>query len=171
MMLNLNSNNFFQQKSYAIKHSFRPIIITDNLKTPENIGQIIRLAGNIGCEDVLVVNDSERPRLSKIKRMGEVAGPVVNWQFCTSDELFSHIPEGYILTALETAPQSTNLFNTTLPQKMALIVGNEINGISPLLLQKVEVSIHIPVTGNVKSLNVSHAAAVCLFEWLKQQIQ
>jgi len=54
---------------------------------------------------------------------------------------------------------------------MALIVGNEINGINPLLLQKVQLSVHIPVTGSVKSLNVSHAAAVCLFEWLKQQIQ
>lgn len=168
-MEDLNANRFFQNRPYEISWPYPPIIITDHLKTPENLGQIIRLAGNVGCAKVLAVHEGESLKLSKVQKMANVAGEVVEWYFCKKEEVLNLLPNEYILTALETAPLSENIFTCNLPQKMALIVGNESHGISDFLLQKAKIKIHIPIMGNIKSLNVSHATSVCLFEWVRQQ--
>ncbi|TCO06802.1 TrmH family RNA methyltransferase [Natronoflexus pectinivorans] len=166
-----NANQFFSNTTYPETNpDTGPIIITDRLKSAENIGHIIRLAGNTGCRKVLVVVEDELPRLSKIKRVAEVSGDVINWKFCKEDEVQQLIPETYSLVALETSPGSTNLFSANLPRKMALIVGSERNGISPRLLSSAKTHLHIPVSGPIKSLNVSHAAAICLFHWTTQHI-
>ncbi|MBN1326173.1 hypothetical protein JW977_04335 [Candidatus Falkowbacteria bacterium] len=86
------------------------------------------------------------------------------------EELPSLLPSDYKIVGLETAPGSTNLFETPLPTKMALMVGNESDGIPQNLLNMATQWIHIPITGKIKSLNVSHAAAICLFEWCQQHV-
>ncbi|MCK5169872.1 MAG: 23S rRNA (guanosine(2251)-2'-O)-methyltransferase RlmB, partial [Bacteroidales bacterium] len=57
-----------------------------------------------------------------------------------------------------------------LPNKAALIVGNEITGIDSKLLDKCHKIVHIPLLGNNTSMNVSHALAVALFEWQRQVV-
>ena len=164
-----NSVRFFKEKNYSLSESINPpIIITDNLKTPENLGQIIRLAGNIGCKKVLAVNENDIFKVSRIKRMAEVAGKVVDWEFCTKEEALEQISDDYKIVALETAPNSENLFSAILPQNIALIVGNESFGISDFWLNKADNLYHIPMTGKIKSLNVSHAVSAFLFEWLRR---
>ncbi len=171
-MSNLNNANlFFQKKHYPqTPLSKAPILILDNLRSPENIGHILRLSGNIGCKKVLVINNEVKPAIAKIKRVAKVAGEIPEWQFCNPEEIFQLLPSDYILTALETAPQSISLSTVHLPEKMALILGNESYGINNELLQRATLRIHIPITGKIKSYNVSHATALCLFEWIKQHV-
>ena len=54
---------------------------------------------------------------------------------------------------------------------MAFIVGSERDGLSNELLKQCDVVVYIPVPGPTRSLNVSHAAAVALFEWQRQMLQ
>ena len=170
-MTSTGAISFFQSLDYPkIALDKRPIIITDNLKTPENIGHILRLAGNIGCRQVFAVNDGELPRKSKINSVAQVSGYVVDWQFCSTHELLKLIPQDYTLVALETMHGSQNIFESKLPQKMALMVGNEIVGISKPLLDAANMCVHIPVPGTVKSFNVAQATGVCLFEWVRRQL-
>ena len=170
-MNKLNANLFFESCAYnETPGDAAPIIIADQLKTGENIGQIIRLAGNTGCRKVLIVTNEEQPRKSKILRVADVAGKIIDWHFCKTSEALSLIPDDYILVALETSPSSKNLFSTKLPHRMALIVGNESNGISEVLMARSQMEVHIPVTGPVKSLNVAQATGLLLFEWVRQQV-
>ncbi len=167
----LNANHFFETKGYNdTPMEAGPIIIADQLRNGENIGQIIRLAGNTGCRKVLIVNNKEVPRKSKILRVADVAGKVIDWKFCQTPEALNLIPKDYTLVALETSPASHNLFTTKLPQKMALIVGNESLGISEAMMNKSQLKIHIPVTGPIKSLNVAQATGLVLFEWIRQHV-
>ena len=169
--MNTKANDFFGEMLYPLTPKDKaPIIVAVNLKTPENIGNIIRLAGNVGCRGVLAVNEGEAPKISKIKHIAEVAGEMVDWHFCSFDDVWKLIPDDYIPIALETSENSCNLFEYRFPEKIALFVGNEINGIIPSVLEKINIHIHIPITGKIKSINVSHATAICLFEWVKQQI-
>jgi len=149
--------------------NLKPIIITDNFSTPENIGHIIRLAANVGALKVVVLG-SENLRKSKIKKTAGTAIDHIPLIFTTAAELRSYIPEEYTLTALETAEGARNIFNTSLPDKMALILGNEKYGISEEILKQCDLKVFIPMPGSVKSMNVTHAASVCLFEWLRQHI-
>ena len=145
-----------------------PIIIAYSLKTPENIGNIIRLADNFGCDKVLFIDCKDDIRLSKIKKTASSSYKSVNWEFCTESELDEKIPADYKWIAVETTSDSQNIYKTILPNKIAFIVGNEVSGVSDELLNKCKSIVHIPIYGNNTSLNVSHALAISLFEWQRQ---
>jgi len=147
----------------------RPIIIADNLRTPENIGATLRLAANIGAEKVLFVNDEGKQfNSSRIIRTASGAMDKLFWKIILSEELQEQIPDNYQLIAMETLPEASNIFEFTFPENVAFVVGNEVNGISDELLSKCGASVLIPIPGIISSLNVSHALAVALFEWLRQ---
>ena len=66
-----------------------PIIIAYALKTPENMGNIIRLADNVDCKKVIFVDINQEIRLSKIKKTASSSYNSVNWEFCSEKELKS----------------------------------------------------------------------------------
>ena len=165
------ANKFFADKQYKpFPEDKAPILIAWHLQTPENAGSLLRLAANVGCRLVLFVKNQEEAvfKTAKMKYVAGVAYEMVNWSFCRSDELLQHIPEQYTFVALETVPGSKNLLRTKLPDKMALMVGSERSGIPEGIRLPGQMDVHIPMLGPVKSMNVSHAAAVCLFEWMRQ---
>ncbi|MBK3518843.1 TrmH family RNA methyltransferase [Carboxylicivirga marina] len=156
---------FIDSNESQLKNGSDIIIITDNFSTPENIGSIIRLAANVNASKVIVIG-SEACRQSKVKKTaGAAIGHVkVVWQ--EADDFT--IPEEYELVALETAEGAEDIYNCKLPLKMAIVLGNEKYGISQPMLDACKKSIYIPMPGAIKSMNVSHAAAVCIFEWFRQ---
>jgi len=157
-----------QNQDYSNKLN-RPIIISDRIRTPENMGMILRLAANINALKVLFIVDGDlKFRNYKINRAASGAAEKVNWQMIHSADLEKEIPDDYRLIALETLPDVENIFDFTLPSKPAFIIGNEVNGISKDLLNCSDGKIFIPIPGSVTSLNVSHALAIGLFEWLRQ---
>lgn len=163
----IHSKNLFEKIDIPSNYFF-PIIVGYNIKTPENIGNIIRLADNSGCKEILFVTNDENTRSSKIKKTASSSYSSVNWSFCKESELKAKIPSDYKWIAIETSSDSKNIYQVKLPNKVALIVGNEITGIDSKLLNKCHEIVHIPLLGNNTSMNVSHALAVALFEWLRQ---
>ncbi|WP_430809428.1 MULTISPECIES: TrmH family RNA methyltransferase [unclassified Carboxylicivirga] len=143
------------------------IIVTDDFSTPENIGSIIRLAANVNASQVMVVG-SEGCRQSKVKKTAGAALGHVQVSWLGQEDL--RLPEGYDLVALETVEGANDLFATDLPSRMALVLGNEKYGISSRLLAQCKRAVYVPMPGAIKSMNVSHAASVCLFEWLRRQL-
>jgi len=167
-MQETHSNTFFTNNPQKeLNDSIRPIIITDNFSTPENIGHIIRLAANVGTLKVIILG-SENMRKSKIKKTAGAAFDHIQLIFSDTERLNELIPNDYSLTALETVNGAKSIFSTKLPDKMALILGNEKYGISNELLNMSRLKVFIPMPGTIRSMNVSHAAAVCLFQWYSQ---
>ncbi|MEA3317020.1 MAG: TrmH family RNA methyltransferase [Bacteroidota bacterium] len=164
----LKSRDLFETKDYSLKE--KPIIIAYKIKTPQNIGNIIRLADNIGCEKLFFLDEEPYPKISKIKKTASSSLNSVNWEFCSPKEFKNIIPSDYNIYAIETANNSENIYNTLLSAKAAFVVGNEIHGIANDILRLCDKYVHIPMSGNNKSLNVSHALSVALFEWLRQQL-
>ena len=144
-----------------------PIIVSDLLRTPENVGNLIRLAANIGICKVISV---ERVPLkeSKIRKTSCMAWDYVELIRVSEGDLLNHIPEDYTLVAVETSAQSVNLYKTSLPEKSVFVLGNEVHGIRQELLDMCPMHVHIPMMGPATSMNVSHAASVVLFEWVRQ---
>ena len=66
--------------------------------------------------------------------------------------------------------KSNDIYETELPADAAFIVGNESHGIHEEILNQCDMVVYIPIPGPTRSLNVSHAASVALFEWYRQQI-
>jgi len=72
------------------------------------------------------------------------------------------------IVALETASEAKSLFDVELPENPVFVVGSERFGMRDNILAQADLVVYIPVPGLTRSLNVSHAAAVLFFEWLRQ---
>lgn len=155
--------------SHILKGMSPPIIIADRLRTPENMGLILRLAGNINALTTLFISE-EGHKFKKHKIIKTSSGAVtkVNWKIIKQSELIDLIPDDYEIVALETSQDANSIFSVTLPKKIAFIIGNEVTGISHEVLSHANKKVYIPIPGPISSLNVSHALSIALFEWLKQ---
>ena len=166
----LKSNTLFEQirTEDIYQRVPRPILIADHLLTPDNIGAMIRLADNIGATEVCFLGREEDHRLGKVRRAAASSRDNIKWYFSEETDLRKIVPEGKAIVAIETADNATCIYDTELPEDVAFIVGSESHGLSDELLAQCDQVVYIPVPGPTRSLNVSHAAAVALFEWQRQ---
>jgi len=157
------ANNFFDSKNTELDL----IIIADNLKTPENMGAVIRLAGNFGAQKVIFIN-KEEINIRKINRFSASVNNLVETHFVLkAEQIEKYIDKSYKIIALDTVNNAKNINKFKFPKKIVLVVGNEKYGVSNELLNIVSESIYIPMNGKVKSMNVTHALAVALYEYSK----
>ena len=169
-MTYLKSNDLFAE--IAPENLFEriphPIVIADHLMTPDNIGAMIRLADNIGASEICFLGKEDEHRLGKVRRAAASSRDNIRWYFSEESDLRKIVPEGKKIVAIETSDNATCIYDTQLPEDVAFIVGSERNGLSDELLAKCDMVVYSPVPGPTRSLNVSHAAAVALFEWQRQ---
>jgi tRNA G18 (ribose-2'-O)-methylase SpoU len=164
-----NAVDFFRAKSFqTVSDESELILAAYELRTPENVGSIIRLAGNLGVAEVIFIQEENNFKAKKIARVAHSSLKHVDFSFCKPSEFFSKIPADFEIVAVETAEKANNLYQTTLPGKCVLMVGNERYGIAQSFLDKASKTVFIPLKGKTLSLNVSHAAALAAFEWGRQ---
>lgn len=168
-MMETNSVVFFSDRKYP-ELTDKPIIAAWQISNPENIGNLIRLADNVGAEDVFILGEDFQLRMSSIKKTAGLSFSNVRLSFITPVNFFTRLNPEFQLVAIETSKDSTNLFATKLPEKVIFLLGNEKNGLPDETLKKCPIRVHIPMTGKCKSMNVSHALAVALFEWQRQML-
>ena len=150
----------------------RPIIIADNLRTPENMGSVLRLAGNIGAQKTIFISDTAHQfKNYKIKKTASGAADKTNWKIISMDQLENEIPADYEIILLETTRQSSNIYEFNFPEKTAIVIGNEVNGICHELIELANHQLYIPIPGPISSLNATHALSIALFEWYRQMVK
>jgi len=172
MSNSLSSFELFQKLklSEIYQKITRPIIIADDIRTPENMGSIIRLGANIGADKVIFISDKASEfKNFKISKTASGAAEKISWQIVENfNAAKSLLPDGFNLIAIETSEDSKNIFETKFPEKVVFVVGNEVKGISPEILQQISSKLYIPIPGPISSLNVTHALSIALFEWYRQ---
>ncbi len=164
------SQNFFDSKAEFYNPEDAPFLIALDLRTPMNIGGIIRLAGNIGCRKVLFTGDEGHFKSAKIRRTATTGFGHVDWEFCEHHKWHHKIPNDYQIIAVETIESASSIFKTPLKGKFAFVLGNERYGIDEKSMEYCEKAVYIPMPGIVKSMNVVQAANVVIFEWFRQNI-
>lgn len=164
-----NSISFFKNKDYKpVRH--KPIIAAWQIINPENIGNLIRLADNAGAENVFILGTDFKFRMSSIKKTAGLSFDHIQLTFISPEDFFKQLESEYQAVAIETCTDSVNIYQEKLPEKIVFLLGNERNGLPESILEKCPVKVHIPMTGPCKSMNVSHALAVSLFEWQRQML-
>lgn len=148
----------------------RPVVIADSLLTPENMGSMIRLACNIGASDMIFLGVKPTHSISKVHKNAASSKNSKIWRFTEETDLRKLVPANKKIVAIETTTDATNIYETELPKDAAFVVGNEAHGMRREILDQCDMVVYIPVPGENCSLNVSHAASVALFEWLRQMI-
>lgn len=140
------------------------IVALDDIRDPGNLGTIIRLCDWFGVTQLLCSKetvDLYNPKVIQ-STMGSVSRVQVNYV-----DLNAFISETN-LPVFGTFMDGNNIYKEQLPSEGILIFGNEANGISPTLEQKIKNRIAIPRFGNLQqteSLNVATATAIFLSEF------
>ncbi|MCK9289999.1 MAG: hypothetical protein M0P54_00125 [Bacteroidales bacterium] len=164
------SNELFQvlQPEVWYMHHPRPVLAADSLRNAENIGSLIRIGDNIGALELLLLRASTDVNQAKIRRIAASSYKNISWRYAGQQEIEHYCKQGYEMVCIETTSSATNIFETLLPSKPLFMVGNEVHGIQPALLDMADYCVYVPVPGPTRSLNVSHAMAVAVYEWWRQ---
>lgn len=142
-------------------------VVLENVQDPGNLGSILRSAAAAGVPDVLLTAGCAQVWSPRVLRAGMGAHFALRlYENCTLPEFFAAYPGRPLATVRDGA---RSLFATDLSGPVALLFGNEGAGLSEELLAVAHDRVTIPMPGTAESLNVAAAAAVCLFERVRQQ--
>jgi 23S rRNA (guanosine2251-2'-O)-methyltransferase len=140
-----------------------PGVLLDNLRSAWNVGAIFRTADGLGITPIHLCGITPTPENASVKKTALGAEAHIPWHY-HRDALTAAqtlLAEGWTLWALEQHPRAEALTpNLPRPEKLMLILGNEISGVDPALLDLCEKIIHIPMRGQKRSLNVEVAFAI-----------
>jgi tRNA G18 (ribose-2'-O)-methylase SpoU len=141
------------------------IVILDNIRSMHNVGSIFRTADALRLESVYLAGFTPIPPRPEIEKTALGATESVPWlQFSKADKAVSAVKKlGYTVQLLEQTTESVDIFTYKPEKPVALILGNEVWGVSEELLPLADGALEIPMLGNKQSLNVSVAMGVAVY--------
>lgn len=154
------------------RQSERPafFLLLDGITDPHNFGAMLRSAEVAGCHGVIVAKDRACPVTSVVEKTA--AGALAWLPVCQVTNLSRTLEDlkkaGVWCYGLAGDEGSAPLFGTDLSGNLALVVGCEGKGLRPNIRKHCDGLLSIPMQGKVGSLNASVAAAVALFEVVRQ---
>ncbi|MGN0733551.1 MAG: 23S rRNA (guanosine(2251)-2'-O)-methyltransferase RlmB [Emergencia sp.] len=145
------------------------VIILDNLEDPHNLGAIMRTAECAGAHGVVI---PKRRSCGLTETVAKSSAGAIEYMPCvrvgniarTIDELKE---DGFWVCACDMG--DTLYYQQDLTGKLAVVIGSEGNGISPLVKKKCDFVVSMPMVGKITSLNASNAAAVLMYEIRRQR--
>ena len=141
-------------------------VMCEGIQDPGNLGSILRSAAAAGVEHVFLSKDCAFAWSSRVIRAGQGAHFLLSiHEGADLAGLAGNFPGRVVATSLSA---TTNLFDTDLTGPLALLIGNEGAGLSEELLALASHRVKISMPGGMESLNVAAAAAICLFERVRQ---
>ena len=146
-------------------------IVLENVSDPHNISAVMRTCDAVGVQEIYILN-TKIPRHKKwgAKSSSSAAKWLTIHQFDNAQECFSSLRKRYstILTTHLSA-DAVSLHELDLTQHLALVFGNEHSGVSEEIRGLADGNFIIPQVGIIRSLNISVACAVTLYEAFRQK--
>lgn len=138
------------------------LVLAHNIRSLHNVGAIFRSAAAFGVEKLFLTGYTPVPPRKEIAKVALGAERLVTWEQGDIFEVIAQCKqEGFSVFALEQAPNAIELADVRT-EKVALILGNEVEGIEPDVLAACDGSVVIPMYAK-RSLNVSVAAGVAMY--------
>ena len=150
-------------------------VILENVHDPHNISAVLRSCDSVGVQSLYVVYTEpqlEEDRLVLGRKSSASAWKWVDVHYYRDLESCMRAVRQRCDTILAThlGRQARSLFETDLTRSTALMFGNERDGLSEAALAHADGQVMIPQMGMIRSLNISVACAVCLFEAFRQRL-
>ncbi len=146
-------------------------VVLENVFDPHNISAVMRTCDAIGMQDIFILNNKIPPhRKWGAKSSSSAAKWLTIQQYTDADECFTELRRRYkkiYTTHLSTDAVGMHELNLTEP--VALVFGNEHSGVSDEIISMADGNFIIPQVGIIKSLNISVACAVTLYEAYRQK--
>jgi len=136
-----------------------------NIRSCHNVGAMFRTADACGFGKLYLVGYTAHPPKPQIDKVSLGAETWIPWEAAESlDHVIATLKNaGYQIVALEKTGESVSIANFLPEENIALIVGNEVDGVSGETFSLCDAVVHIPMVGRKESLNVSVAAGIAMY--------
>jgi len=154
--------------------SFPPptIIALDSIQDPQNVGAIMRSALAAGVAGIIIAKDRAAPLRGAVAKAS--AGAIAHLRVCQVINLPSalqQLKKAGLWVFGTTKDADLSLYKADFSGPVCLVMGSEEKGLRPLVRKQCDFLVSIPMQGGLDSLNASTAAAVVLFEIVRQRVQ
>ena len=143
--------------------------LLDNIRSAWNVGSIFRTADGLGVSKLYLCGITPTPENESVRKTALGAENLIDWEYSRNAvEIAKKLKQdGHVLWALENDPRAIAITGVQSPaldsQFPILILGNEVTGIDPEILDMCDQIIHIPMHGQKRSFNVEVAFAIAVF--------
>ena len=145
------------------------LILLDGIEDPHNLGAIMRTAECAGATGVVIPKRRSVGLTDTVAKTS--AGAIEHLPCARVTNMANAIDKlkenGFWICAADMDGQE--LWSSDLGGKLAIVIGNEGNGVSRLVKEKCDFTVSIPMVGSINSLNASNAAAILMYEVLRQK--
>lgn len=145
-------------------------LILDQLSDARNFGAIIRTAACTGVDGIIISKQGSAPVNGDTVKTS--AGGVFNVPICKVDHIkdaIFYLQGSGIKTIAATEKTDNTIYDVSLQEGVAIIMGSEDRGINPSVLKIVDEKAKLPMVGTIESLNVSVACGAFLYETIRQR--
>lgn len=153
------------------------IVIAHNIRSTHNIGSIFRTCEGFGVKKLIITGYSPYPRIPNDTRLPHIsekltqqihktaldAEMMVPFEYQETLDIKSIKNAGYRIIGLEQNEHSVMMNKYKTPEKIALILGEEVHGITNDIIDQCDDLIEIPMVGKKESFNVSVATGIALY--------
>ena len=146
-------------------------VVLENVADPHNISAVMRTCDAVGIQEIFILNNA----IPKHKKWGaKSSSSAAKWltihQFQDTAECFSTLNLRFEnIFATHLSKNAVSLYEMDFVKNTALVFGNEHSGVSEVALSFCNGNFHIPQVGIIKSLNISVACAVSIYEAFRQK--
>ena len=147
------------------------VVLLDSVRSLNNVGSVFRTSDAFLVEKIILCGITGTPPHRDIEKTALGATETVTWEH--QPEILETVQklknEGYVICAIEQVDKSVMLHNFEIDKskKYALVLGNEVFGVSEEVVKVADYAIEIPQFGTKHSLNVSVSAGIVIWEFAK----
>lgn len=167
IILDIEDYNYNQLES-VLNKSF--LVILDHLEDPQNFGAIIRTCEAAGVDAIIIPNKRSVEVNSTVMKVS--AGALNNISIVRESNLVNTMEKlkkhGFWIYGTD-MNGGTDFYDVKYDSKTVLVIGSEGSGMSKLVKENCDFIINIPMQGKINSLNASVAAAISIYEVVKQR--
>lgn len=146
------------------------VLILDNIRSVENTGSIFRTAEGLGVAKIYLIGTTPAPldrfgrKRNDFAKVSLGAEDMVDWEYSKDAEVVAKElkQQNFQIVSLEQTPEAISVKEFEPSEPFALIVGNEVDGVSPALLKLSDRHVYIPMLGKKESFNVAVATGIAL---------
>lgn len=165
----MTPERFHRIRGVLVRRQLDLTVLLENVHKPHNFAAVLRTADAVGLYQAHAVVPDRNLRTSLVSASGADKWVDVDLYGTFAEGLETLQRRGLRILAAHPTPNAIDYRTVDFTQPTAILFGQELDGLSVEALAAAESIIHIPMTGFVTSLNVSVAAAVVLFEAMRQR--
>ena len=170
--LSLNELGRMSTSEFKAHNKIPVVIVLDNIRSLYNVGSVFRSADAFLIQGIYLCGITAQPPHREIQKTALGATDTVSWQYHDStqkaiDELKNN---GFKIYSIEQTQNSVLLQDARFDKedKIALVFGNEVNGVAQEIIDQCNISIEIPQFGSKHSFNIAVSAGIVMWEVYKK---